>query len=1271
MNDFKGMSRSTVRSKIPSEMWDFARNILLTGKYLSVSNEKGNEYGYSIPGVVIGYIVTNEDIVYLSIDGNYSCVGYVNIHNDIYTSILRTINPKFKFNLNCPIEGVYVYNYKKELIVIFSDGINKNSSSPKLLNINNLQVPLTADKEFVNFEDYSMLELFDSIELPSCNFEYEKGSFDAEVVHISMCYVYDDNTDGSFSPILDTAYPNYKGYNTVNRNIKILLTHLSSKFTKIKLAFVIKKNAATFGYTTPILNIINGVVDYTLSTEESLLEVTAEEILIPSERFTKIRTITKTANQVEIGNVQQKDLINFQKYANRLKVDLKMAPIGTEGEKYKTHPSLLPDEVYSIRIIPIYKDGTKAGVYHIPGRLPKDSDIRTYTKSDFSAIGLKFEEFYNKNYKAFHFENSGKIYSNGNCDFGYWENEDLYPNKTYYNSSDIGGQDLRGTPVRYHRIPALDSFEGGTDNYYKKLKPKVTSIIGDAVGYMPKFIISVNNFEEVFPTELKNLLQGYELVIEKRSTSGTYIEANGFLHNIVIPNNFSFNFSIAYDENETQSGTVKPNEIYKNFSTSYFTSVETLKDKININSDIVKVYYTIQHFGFLSREKDIPYETVLPVIANPDERIAAIKDAKYLLGNNIASGNRFGEERLQLQLKHLSTLDNSETFIPIISGNSDLNILYVSLITLNKNIYNLENNSEFISLGVVLLNKPNEDIVNGDVFTTNIIKKSFTGSFIHNGIKVSPRIYSFMNYYMYGLYAPISNQYIINGTTDPKSDYFYGKIFPSNVLFSEVYALVFKDWRTEDINILNSYEYNTVVKGPNVNWFNDYTQALPPALTENYVSYFPYRVYKGLALPNESLQTKNLRFFPTNQYYEMRNDRGEIIALRGYNRGLYIQQKYSLFETTISDSLEVKENQTFLGSSEIFDRIPEEIVYNDNIGYVGSNSQFACFVFKDGYVTIDEESGKIFIINKSINEVSQKNMNTYFVDALPLGNKYLKEDLLGNKVKIDNPFCSIGYIVGFDKRNNRILITKKYYSIKANKLQDVNFDGEFYYDKENNILDYNNKAYFNNESKTFSFALDSETWVCDHDYFPNGYLYTNKGFFTIKNDLKESSKLYIQNSDNVNPGNFYGEQFESYIDLCFNGRLDLSKQYQALYWTSDSIEMNTGKLLQFKTIDAVIFISDFQCSGRIDINPSTLTVARNTEGKWQLNEFRDMTRSTEMKVIDENGNINLDNISTNKVWYDKGMFIGNYIVTRMIWDNKDKVITYINNVNVKSIISKR
>ena len=43
----------------------------------------------------------------------------------------------------------------------------------------------------------------------------------------------------------------------------------------------------------------------------------------------------------------------------------------------------------------------------------------------------------------------------------------------------------------------------------------------------------------------------------------------------------------------------------------------------------------------------------------------------------------------------------------------------------------------------------------------------------------------------------------------------------------------------------------------------------------------------------------------------------------------------------------------------------------------------------------------------------------------------------------------------------------------------------------------------------------------------------------------------------------------------------------------------------------------------------------------------------------------------NLSWFNKGMFFGNFIVVRMLWDNTTKVLKHIHNVNVKSVLSQR
>ena len=1318
MNDFKGLARDSSIIKTPEQMWQFARNILIGNKYQSITNEKGNEYGYKIPGVVIGYIITNEDIVYFSIDGIYSCIGYVNQYRQQYIAVLRTSNPNFKFNINSPIEGVYVYNYKKELVIVFSDGVNPNSNTPKLINLHNPQVLLSPTKEFINADDYLMFELFNYNQLPNCDFEYSKGGLDAEVVHLSFCYVFADNTDGFYSPIIKTVYPAFKGFNKEKNNINFKLTNLSYQFNKIKLAFIIKKEAGTFAYTSDIISINEDhSVDFTLSSEKNLTIANIEEIIITSERFNRIRTLTKTANQIEIANVSKKEDENWQIYANKLELKLDVVRHNDNLEKYKTHPFFLPDEVYSFKIVPIFLDGTEGNAFHIPGRLPKENITTTSNRiikendilnnEEIGFLGLNFSRFLNNNYRYFHFYNKGKI-TNTEQSFGYWENEEKYPNKSYYNSSIIGGEDLRGKPIRYHRMPAINTIN--TSLLFGDYKPRVTDDIHEDIGKLPKIYVFISNFDDVFPLEIKNKLQGYKLVFEKRKRGNTYIEETGFLYNAIVPTDTGS----LYKELEVRS---YDKAIY--FNTSVFVNSSIIIDTPTINSPIIKIYKPVKrenniintsYNGFTGYTKYLdntrvkmlnrnsPYYPSFSPEFRDNEQMAFISSYEYKKANNATLDNDYAEEKLVLQLKHLANGDSDESFVPfkeLVASDSgtasisfgsinnglplqqDVIIGYSALITLNKNLYNFNSNTEYITSSLVLFSDLETVKGEGDVFSTSIIKKlisaKYSSKWNDNNVKGEDQtfyplsIYFLRTFYFYNFYSPFSNEYVINGVAFNKTVLVNSDVDKSGRYPSAYYF----NFETSSINILNSFDYSTLVKTTRLaSYFNDYVSYIPLNLLENKINYFPYRIYKGLAIPNESLQTKNLRFFPTNSYYDMRNDRGEIIALRGYNRGLYIQQRYSLFESYIADKLNATAEETYLGSSELFDRIPEEILYNDNIGYIGSNSQFACIIFRDGYATVDEEQGKVFIVNKGLSEISQQNLKNYFRQALPLGNNYTKKDLLGNTVKVDNPFSSIGYLIGFDEEYNRLILTKKYYTPKNNTI-DLTFDGEFYYDERNKKIDFDNESYFINESKTFSFALDSKTWVCEHDYFPNAYFYNNKGFFLSKSVIGGNTKIYKHNSNKVNPGNFFGKQYQSYVDLIFNGRLDISKQYQALNWVSEAFDIATNTELQFDTIDKVMFYNNHQCSGYIEVSKTDLKTSRNAEGIWQLNEFRDMLISPDKKILNDDGSLITNNISLQKQWFNKGMFFGNFIVVRMLWNNTTKVLKHIHNVNVKSVLSQR
>jgi hypothetical protein len=162
MNEFKGMSRDTQRVKTPTGMWEFARNILLRKGFNSISNEYGNEKYKELPGIEIGRIPANEKTVIFTTDGVYSYIivqDTVNVDSTNYEPTNIIIKSKYLgFKKHRPIEGIFMYNFNKELIIVFCDGNQEDSNTPKLINLDKLNVELNSELELINPDDIEKLK---------------------------------------------------------------------------------------------------------------------------------------------------------------------------------------------------------------------------------------------------------------------------------------------------------------------------------------------------------------------------------------------------------------------------------------------------------------------------------------------------------------------------------------------------------------------------------------------------------------------------------------------------------------------------------------------------------------------------------------------------------------------------------------------------------------------------------------------------------------------------------------------------------------------------------------------------------------------------------------------------------------------------------------------------------------------------------------------------------------------------------------------------------
>ena len=549
MEKFKGMCRDTLRTKQPDSTWQFARNILLTKGFESIANEDGFDYIAIIPGIVIGCIASSEHKVFFSINGNLSCIGYTSIEDNFstYTPVIQSIH--LGFHVDRPIESIYTYNSKGELIIVFCDGVFENSNTPKMINLFNIEVALI-NLELVNPADLNQLELFVSSLEGTITTDYqESGSLEADIVYITYCYVLNDNiSTTAYFPIHTLTYPtvNFQGMN--RRNIILNLTELDTGYTKLKIGIVVNTSNGLVGYESNIINYNGTTYNTILSSLANFIEIAVDSLVIPSVVYTKIKTITSHNSEIEIGNLVGSDEFKFQKFANMLNLDLYY---DVRPESKHTLPTLLPDEVYAFYISLQLLNGTYTDRFHIPGNINGINDtFDVLTNTDFDDFGLHNTN-QNVNYYKFHLINSGALYNmtlplnisdkpTMRLTWGYWENTETYPdNENYdstidYNGNAIAGSDLRNTPIRYHRVPGLDrlvqwfpSILGYNDrntNEQVTAGIEITDGIKEFYGLVPNFSVKLTNFLNVVPTDLLNKIQAYEISIVKRKKGDTLVE---------------------------------------------------------------------------------------------------------------------------------------------------------------------------------------------------------------------------------------------------------------------------------------------------------------------------------------------------------------------------------------------------------------------------------------------------------------------------------------------------------------------------------------------------------------------------------------------------------------------------------------------------------------------------------------------------------------------------------------------------------------------------
>ncbi len=424
---------------------------------------------------------------------------------------------------------------------------------------------------------------------------------------------------------------------------------------------------------------------------------------------------------------------------------------------------------------------------------------------------------------------------------------------------------------------------------------------------------------------------------------------------------------------------------------------------------------------------------------------------------------------------------------------------------------------------------------------------------------------------------------------------------------------------------------------------------------------FPTRIARSIKF-NQSGMTDNFRVFLAGQYRDLPRHRGELWRLETIKSLLLPHMEKSLMTTQGKEQLSVGAVAASLGSGDLFERDPMEVITTER-GEAGTRSQWGAAVSRNGYFFTDTSSAKVYLYTgKDLEEVSSYGLKTWFKENMinPLTKYGLPEN-------IDIPSLSVGASCGYDPVHDRYILTYKYLQLKdtpAALAFDSNLTNDlagYSWNKENRYFDYGetiiklDDSIFDSRSWTVSYYPSLKAWGSFHDYNPNFYAYTSKDIYKIygrggdmliarpdhERVTPAAKFINIDNNDSTNEG--VHEVKDIHFEFIDNTSPVDNKLFSSINWVVDvenpvtlgSTEVYSSSnqaWLHNAGFTNLFVYNSYQMSKEktITILPNSLNGnCRRLDRGWHFNDFRDDS------VLTQNAaGTNLSSQSTNMFIYD-------------------------------------
>lgn len=260
-------------------------------------------------GVVLFIVYTNTDV--------YNKSGILYYNNElkrISRCYLETSEANYlNFDENRPIHGDYIYNYKNELIVVFTEGGSDDANETRIFNIDNYLYKSDYTYELdeivkkdgyitIRKEDINNIFLIPDIEYPTLDVIVEDGgNLKTGAYQIAIKYKFIDGTYTNYSTLTPSTivcsnYEEEYGLGIeLNKHLKVKITG-GSNFNYYKLAIVYIDDTGQLVYETNDISIDKK--EYIINDLSEFNAISLEDIFIKNISYIKDSTLVNFNNRL-------------------------------------------------------------------------------------------------------------------------------------------------------------------------------------------------------------------------------------------------------------------------------------------------------------------------------------------------------------------------------------------------------------------------------------------------------------------------------------------------------------------------------------------------------------------------------------------------------------------------------------------------------------------------------------------------------------------------------------------------------------------------------------------------------------------------------------------------------------------------------------------------------------------------------------------------------------------------------------------------------------